>query len=167
MGKTLPSAKKTLYRDVLFAILSGFLFLGVFAFRYHRIPEGLYKNRDDAIITFSHARNLADFGSISVNPSGERVEGFSSPAQFMLFFAAYKATGISYETFADAQTLVFSFLLGFLFLKFFRPDYVFGGLAALLSAVLLTMDTSFIEWHGSGMENAVTHVAFLAGLYVL
>ena len=165
--ESVSEIKKNRWRNALFGILSGFLFLGVFAFRYHQIPDGLYKNRDDAIITFSHARNLADFGSIGINPSGERVEGFSSPAQFMLFFAAYKATRISYETFTQAQTFVFSFLLGFLFLKFFKPDYIFGGLAALLSAILLTMDTSFIEWHGSGMENAVTHVAFLAGLYAL
>jgi hypothetical protein len=94
--------------------------LAVFWAAYRTVPAPYYQNRDDALITFSHARNLADYGIVGVNPSGGRVEGFSTPVQFALFYAAYKAAKIPYALFTLGQTFFCAFLLGFFFIKFFK-----------------------------------------------
>jgi hypothetical protein len=53
--------------------------------------------RDDAVIIFSHARNLVEFGSIGVSP-GDRVEGFSSPLQFLLSALILAFRDLGFET---------------------------------------------------------------------
>ena len=152
---------------IVFSLLSGLIFLAVFEIGLHQVPNNYYENRDDGIITLSHAKNLADFGSISVNPSGERVEGFSSPAQFVLYYFIYKISGISYQTYNKYQPIIFAFLLGFLFMRFFKTKYILGIIFSIFSAVILVLDTSFLEWHGSGMENAISHFLFLLAIFLL
>ena len=71
---------------LLFSLIGGLIFLGIFLWGYQRIPVDYYENRDDGIITLSHAKNLADYGTVSVNPSGERVEAFSAPTQFFIYY---------------------------------------------------------------------------------
>ncbi len=165
--KTLFNARIFSNKGILFSLLSGLVFLVVFEIGLNQIPNNYYENRDDGIITLSHAKNLADFGSISVNPSGERVEGFSSPAQFVLYYFIYKISGISYQTYNKYQTIIFTFLLGFLFMRFFKTKYILGIIFSIFSAVILVLDTSFIEWHGSGMENAISHFLFLLTIFLL
>lgn len=53
-----------------------------FWIRLARVPTAWWIARDDGVITLSHARNLADHGSVGVSPGADRVEGFSSPLQF-------------------------------------------------------------------------------------
>lgn len=142
-------------------LLGGLVFLLVFALAYSRIPPGLYTLRDDGIITTSHARNLVDYGFIGVSPSGPRVEGYSAPAQFLVYAVAYAATGVPYDTFASLQTIVSTFVLGALFLAFFVEEWRRGLVLTALGASFLATSMPFLEWHGSGMENAVTHVLFL------
>jgi len=155
--------KKTVY----FPILSGFLFLFIFYIGYLDVPDNLYKYRDDGIITLSHAKNLADFGSIGINPSGERIEGYSPPVQFGIYFILYKFFNLSYKTYMDMQTYVCTFLLGFFFIKFFKENYLFGLFFSFIAAVFLIRSPSFFLWHGSGMENAITNVLCLVSLYLL
>ena len=143
------------------------LFLAVFYVAYQLIPDLYYLARDDGIITLSHAKNLVDYGSIGINPSGERVEGFSAPVEFFLYGLIYSIYPIHYVTYGTLQALVGALLLGLLFVRFF-PDHSWVGLGfSFLAAAFLATSSSFIEWHGSGMENAITHVLFLATLLVL
>ncbi len=143
------------------AFLSGIVFLLILHYAYSQISPYDYANRDDGVITMSHARNLVDFGSIGVNPSGERVEGFSAPVQFFVFLLSYTLFGLSYETYAVWQTALASILVGAAWLLFFRERPWVGLVLGVLAAVLLIHDPSFLIWHGSGMENALTHVLFL------
>jgi len=159
--------QKLRIRKSHFSLLSGLVFVAVFWIGYRSIPDRYYKNRDDALITFSAARNLVEHGVVGVNSSGGRVEAYSTPAQFLLFYAFYAAARVPYETFAQWQTFVCAFLLGFFFIKFFRADYLWGLIFSFVSAVLCLHDPSFLEWHGSGMENPIVHVLFLVSIYLL
>jgi hypothetical protein len=84
-------------RTLVGFLMAGLLFYGVFWLAYQQIDENLYVNRDDAIITVSHGRNFVEYGSIGVNPSGERVEGYSSPLQFLIFSGTYALTHLHYD----------------------------------------------------------------------
>ena len=151
----------------LLSLLGGTLFLAIFCWAYDSLPYESYAVRDDGVITMSHAKNWVDYGFIGVNPSGPRVEGTSAPVEFFLYAALYRFFGIRYDTYANLQTLVASFLLGALFVRFFcdRPGVALSLTA--FAAFLLTQLGSFFLWHGSGLENAVTHVFFLATIYLL
>ena len=149
----------------LFGALGGLLFLLVFQLKYNGIDPGAYQYRDDGIITLSHAKNFIDHGHIGVEPSGKRLEGFSAPAQFWIYTVVYGLTGLHWLDFATIQTLLCTFLLGFFFMQFFRGKWMPGLVIAGLAAWLLSQHLRFLEWHGSGMENAWTHVLFLAAVW--
>lgn len=152
---------------VLLSIIGGSIFLASFYWGYSGIPDDFYRVRDDGVITMSHARNLVDYGFIGVNPSGDRVEGFSAPVQFFLYAAAYALGGVDYDAYAELQTLIATFALGVLFVLFFRENRLLAICVTTIGGLLLSRLTSFIEWHGSGMENSVTHVLILATILVL
>ncbi len=142
----------------------------VFAGALAAVPAESWAHRDDGIITMSHARNLVDFGFVGVNPSGERVEGYSAPLQLVLFAAAYALTHVGYARFADLQTAVSGVGLGAaLFWIFFvvsrRVSLSLAGV--VVAALLLKQSATFLLWHGSGMENAVTHVLYVGTWAVL
>lgn len=152
----------------LLPLLGGSIFAAVFHFAYSGIDDNLYAVRDDGIITMSHARNLVEYGFIGINPSGGRVEGYSAPVQFFLFAAAYAAWGgLDYADYAAAQTACATFLLGALFILFFPERKLAAVVLTALAALFLACQRPFLEWHGSGMENAVTHVLFLAAVLIL
>ncbi|HEX9368396.1 MAG TPA: hypothetical protein VF921_17325, partial [Vicinamibacterales bacterium] len=73
----------------LFLLLGAAAFLLAFHHKAAEVPPANYADRDDAVITLSHARNLVEYGFIGVSPSGERVEGFSAPLQFWIATATY------------------------------------------------------------------------------
>ena len=162
-----PLRRAAASRTLQLFLLGGLIFLLFFYWRYANIPDTLYQTRDDGVITMSHARNLIDYGFIGVNPSGERVEGYSAAAQFWAYAAAYAITGVDYHTFAAAQTAICTFLLGAIFILFFRENRRWAILITALAALLLSWHYSFLGWHGSGMENAITHVLFLAAALIL
>ncbi|MFZ4771795.1 MAG: hypothetical protein ACOYLO_16560, partial [Ferruginibacter sp.] len=151
----------------IYIALGGIVFIVTFAIAYQFIDPNYYQLRDDGVITFSHAKNLIDFGFIGVNPSGERLEGYSAPVQFLIFAISYFLTGASYGTFAFWQTLISSFLLGSIFTAYFVKRPKFSLFAAFVSVLGLTLCSSFMEWHGSGMENSITHVLFAAVVLAL
>lgn len=163
-----PSARDYLKgQSFLTSLLGGLIFVLVFHWAYSDIPGDFYQVRDDGVITMSHARNLVDYGFIGVNPSGGRVEGYSAPTQLFLYAAAYAATGIGYTAYSEAQTVAATFLLGALLPLFFRERKLLAlGLAGGVAVFLIYM-RPFLLWHGSGMENAVTHILVLATLLIL
>ena len=167
MRLTFPLNTTSYGRAVYLALVGGLIFLSIFYWRYSGIPDRFYEVRDDGVITMSHGRNLVEYGFIGVSPSGERVEGTTAPVQMLAYAAAYAAVGADYATFSNAQTLVCAFLLGALFILFFRDRPLWAVPMTALSALALTYYTPFFLWHGSGMENAVTHVLFLATVLVL
>ncbi|MCS7260489.1 MAG: hypothetical protein NZ765_06870, partial [Anaerolineae bacterium] len=146
-------------------VLAGMMVLVIFWLSLSQIPLNYYWGRDDAVITLSHARNLVDYGFISVNPSGGRVEGYSSPAQFLIYTALFKTFGLSYDTYFLIQVLVASFLLGYCLMLFFENAPWRGLVLTLMAASFLSRDASFLMWHASGMENAITHVLFVLATY--
>lgn len=148
-------------------LLAGLLFQGVFWLAYRQIDDNLYANRDDAIITASHARNWVEYGSIGVNPSGERVEGFSSPLQLLLFSGAYALTHVSYGRYFLIVTYLSAIAMGILLFFLCLPHRVLGLVLTALAAIALALDSSFLEWHASGMENALTHAFFLLAVVLL
>jgi hypothetical protein len=148
-------------------ICAGLIFVGLFQWRYAGIDPDFYQFRDDGIITLSHARNWIDFGFIGVNPSGERIEAYSAPAQMLLYALAYGVTGLDFKTFITLQTVLCTFALGALFSLFFEDRPLFAVLACAAIAAALTRLASFMEWHGSGMENALTHVLLLGTVLLL
>ncbi len=145
----------------LICALGGIVFLAVFYWRYSGIDPGLYEFRDDGVITLSHAKNLVDYGFIGVSPSGERVEGYSAPVEFFLYAFLYWLTGMDFHFYIKTQTFFCTFFLGAGLAYFFSINKYYAVFFSIFSALILSSLSSFIEWHGSGMENAITHVLFL------
>ncbi len=151
---------------LLLPLIGGLIFVIVFQSAYFGINENLYQVRDDGVIVMSHAKNWIDYGFIGVSPSGDRVEGYSAPVQFFIYAISYGISGIDYATFSVIQTVIATFLLGSLFILFFSKHRGIAIILTVLAAWLLTNRTSFLLWHGSGMENAVTHVLFLVSVLI-
>jgi len=143
-----------------FAICAGFAFLLVFKLVLRDVPATTYAARDDGVITLSHARNLVDYGFVGVNPSGERIEGFSAPLQFLVFAAVYAVTHVGYPRFLAGQVVLCTLLLGAGFFRLLRAagaDRVVALLGAAIAAGVLGSCGTFLLWHHSGMENALMH----------
>ncbi|PJZ43215.1 hypothetical protein CH370_01955 [Leptospira kmetyi] len=158
-NRILPGAIAGLITVLVFKIVLGFF------------PENFYLDRDDGIITLSHAKNLTDFGFIGVNPSGERVEGFSSPLQFLIFSVLSSVYTFHYSVFFAIQWWVTTFLFGFVVFSIFEEFYdkeKIRGLGLVLSAAaLLSVSFTFLAWHASGMENSWVHLLYLSYALVL
>ena len=154
-------------RSIQVSLLGGLIFVSIFYWAYSDIANDLYQVRDDGVITMSHAKNWVDYGFIGVNPSGDRVEGYSAPVQFFVYAVVYTFTGLSYETYANVQTFIFTFLLGALLALFFKENKAYAILLSVIAALILSKHTAFLQWHGSGMENPITHVLFLATILIL
>lgn len=161
------SAPPSRWRLVLGCLLAALVFYSVFWVGYRQIDSDLYRNRDDGIITVSHARNLVEYGSIGVNPSGERVEGYSSPLQLLLFSATYALTEMHYDFYFRLVASFSAFAIGVLLYLLCMPHGRLGLLMTALAAVALVFDFSFFEWHASGMENPLFHALFLLSVVVL
>lgn len=159
----------TLLRNPLWQIplFGGLAFLSLFYLSYSAIDSQFYQVRDDGIITMSHAKNLVDYGFIGVGPSGDRVEGYSAPVQFFVYAVAYYLTGLDYKTYSVFQTIICSFLLGVIFSLFFRESRFHALGLTFLAGLALSKHTAFIQWHGSGMENPITHLLIIATLLIL
>jgi hypothetical protein len=157
------AAQLRMPRWLLVGIASGLLFVAIFRI-CSPLPKAAYAYRDDAVITLSHARNLVEFGSIGVDASGARVEGFSSPLQFWVFVLAYAVTRCGAERFLDCQVVVCTFLLGFAVAQLFGAKWRMSLLLSAAVALALTQAVRFFGWHHSGMENPYTHAFFVATL---
>jgi hypothetical protein len=152
-------------------VIGALAFTAIFHAHLRRVLESRYVDRDDAVITLSHARNLVEYGFVGVSPSGERIEGFSAPLQFLVAAAVYAAAPFEYQTFLHWQTLIGTIALGGVFATLFLPPggasalphrLVFAVAAIVLGAQILASSSAFLWWHASGMENAYKTVALVA-----
>jgi hypothetical protein len=151
----------------LIGVLVAGSWLGVYALFTQVYPDDTavgpaYRYRDDALVTLSHARGLADIGTVSVSVSGSRVEGYSAPVQFAVASAFYGLGGDGYQGFLDGQVIVSTLLLGasvFALLRLAVPTQpiVTTALVAIVAAVPLFGTFAFFGWHSSGMENSITN----------
>ncbi len=156
-----------LKKENLLSFFGGLIFVIIFIWGYSFIDNNWYEYRDDGVITMSVARNLVDAGFIGVGVSGPIVEASSSPMQIFVYALAYLLTGVDYIDFSYWQTVIATFLIGFIFIRFFSDQPKIAIAIAIISAFGLTLFYSFFEWHASGMENAITHILFLATIYIL
>lgn len=156
-----------LRKENILSLVGGLIFVGIFMWGYSFIDNNWYDYRDDGVITMSTAKNLIDFGFIGVSVSGPIVEASSSPMQFFTYALAYLFTGVNYANFSYWQTILSTFMIGFLFIRFFSDKPIIALIVTSFSALGLTFFYPFFEWNASGMENAITHVLFLATLYIL
>ncbi|MEM7178411.1 MAG: hypothetical protein AAF503_11970, partial [Pseudomonadota bacterium] len=147
-----------------YIILCGTIFASVFALHYAFIDPNLYEFRDDGVITMSVGRHLVEYGFFGVSPSGPIVEASSSPVQTLLYAAAYALTGASFKMFATVQTYVATFLIGVFCGLIFATDRLIGLICIGFMAIGLSFVYPFFLWHGSGMENALTHTLFAASV---
>jgi len=147
------------------AVLAIGLFAGLlYGFGYSNIKPSYFLNRDDALICYSHAVNLVDYGFSGVNPSGERVEAYSTPLLFLAYWLYYALSHGSFQDYVIIQTVVCTLLLGWFI---FRASPVQGWRAVGVAATvgfLLSQHTRWLQWHASGMENALSEVALVATL---
>jgi hypothetical protein len=172
-------ATERVMRGLVFATKLGLgpvAFALIFCSQLARTPAERYTARDDAVITLSHARNLVEYGFIGASPSGERIEGFSAPLQFLTAAAVYAIAPYEYATFFRWQTLVGTIALGMAFgallgssghVPVSRHRLAFIGVALIGCAQILACSSAFLWWHASGMENAYKSVALVALLYFL
>jgi hypothetical protein len=113
---------------------------------------------DDAGITFAYARNLAyGYGLVS-QPGAAPLEGFSNPL-WTFVLAPFFALG-AFDPLWTPKLLAFALLAGTIALLLWnlRGPGV-GPWLAGSAALLLALDTSFMVWSMSGLENAL--LAFL------
>lgn len=151
----------------IFSILGGTIFLVIFLIGYSNIEDNLYQYRDDGLITMSNGKNLVDYGFVGINPSGPRVESSSSPLQTLLFATVNYLFNVDYKLYANLQTMIATFIIGFVFIRFFSDKLLRGTAITIICAIGLTFAYPFFLWHGSGMENALIHALFLFTVYIL
>lgn len=156
---------------ILPGILAGLITVLVFKIVLGFFPENFYLDRDDGIITLSHAKNLIDFGFIGVNPSGERVEGFSSPLQFLIFVVLSSVYTFHYSVFFSIQwfitTLLFGFVIFSIFEEFYEKEKIRNLVLVFFASALLGVSFTFLAWHSSGMENSWVHLLYISYALVL
>jgi len=156
-----------LIRSIRLALIGGIIFSVVFALHYSFIDSNLYQARDDGVITMSVGRHLVDFGFIGVSPSGPIVEASSSPLQTFVYAVSYYLTEVDYKNYSVFQTAVSTFLIGAIFISFFKDRPNLAPAITFTAATALSFQYSFSLWHASGMENALTHVLFLVSVFLL
>ena len=157
--------RKTLKTPRVFAGLSVSL---IYILRLLTVPFDYFWSRDDGIITLSHAKNFLTSGFIGVSPSGDIVEGFSSPLQAALFIPWYVAFKDSIDTFNIFIFLTCSFAIGYYLYLLYEwlmesrrpssPSIATGWIliSVVFTAIFSTISTPYIMWMGSGMENPLT-----------
>ena len=107
---------------------------------------------DDAGISFAYARNLASGVGLVAQPGAEPVEGFSNPL-WTLTLAACFGLGLFHPLWTPK--LLSLALVGLAFVLVARTAPRRGPAAWLAGAapLWLALDTSFVVWTTSGLEN--------------
>jgi hypothetical protein len=141
------------------------------AWRLHGVPSHLWRWRDDAVITLSHAYGLVHLGTVSVSTTGSRVEGFSSPLEFVIAVFYFLAGGHSYERLLDGQVVVCALIAGYAVHRLARHLAIPEPEGALLAAAVgfvTFLPWQSVGWFASGMENSlgVALIAVAASLWV-
>jgi hypothetical protein len=107
---------------------------------------------DDAGISFAYARNLAAGHGLVAQPGLPPVEGFSNPL-WVLLLAPALALHLFDPILTPKVLAVALTACSFLLLYRSLADLTESRLAAALPLALLALDTSFVAWSVSGLEN--------------
>lgn len=110
---------------------------------------------DDAGISFAYAKHLAAGAGLVHQPGADPVEGFSNPA-WVLLLSAFFALKIFHPIWIPK--LLATVLVGLAF-ELQRRSFVRYGdtlaAAATFAAVLASLQTGFVAWCVSGLENSL------------
>ena len=116
---------------------------------------------DDAGISFTYARNLAEGRGLVYNPGDAPVEGYSNPL-WVLILAGARLTHFDIIWTAKVLGLSFGSLCLVLMWRAFRDQHP----AAWLALPLAALNASAVVWTSSGLENAL-HAFLLTAIIVL
>jgi hypothetical protein len=155
------------------SIAGAAVFSTVILVRLWTVSEYSWIARDDAVITLSHAKNAADFGTIGVSPGGDRVEGFSSPLQFAFAYLVESVSSPGYRTLSLVLLVPAVVAIGALltvgYIALARSLGWADGIAAAigvgataLTGLTIALAWSVVGWLGSGMENPLAVAAGVA-----
>ncbi|MCP4569507.1 MAG: hypothetical protein GY841_18175 [FCB group bacterium] len=120
---------------------------------------------DDAGISYTYARNLADGYGLVFNIGGEKVEGYSNPLWVFVLASLIKLRlfdPVLTPKFISVLLNIFSFFMIFRFFRDLRP-----GIPAIITAFFVSMtlalNVSLTVWSGAGLENALYGFLILLG----
>jgi hypothetical protein len=155
-------------------VLGAAVWLLLYRLRLGSVPTEWWFARDDAVITMSHAKNFADFGTIGVSPV-DRVEGFSSPLQFVVAAVVFALSSGGYGLFSrlllvggvaamGALTAAVVYVASRRFGNRHRRSVVIAVATTLFAALVTVASWTTSGWIASGMENPLVVVSGLAVL---
>ena len=119
---------------------------------------------EDAAITFSYARNVANGDGLVPWPGGERIEGYSDPTWMVLLAAAY-AIGVS--PWLASKVLGAAFACGAVWKTWRiaqRASEEADAPATWLAPLVLAGSAQFAIWGASGLENALVGFLLAGGV---
>ncbi|NKB48295.1 MAG: hypothetical protein GKS02_02910 [Alphaproteobacteria bacterium] len=120
---------------------------------------------DDALISFAYARNLADGAGFVSQPGKVPVEGFSNPLWTLLFVPGFWLNAQVPILYAKLLGHLFSFAT--LFFGFHIVLRITGSrLFSCLAMTFLALNTAFVVWNVSGLENALYAFEIMALAYL-
>jgi hypothetical protein len=120
---------------------------------------------DDALISFAYARNLADGAGFVSQPGKVPVEGFSNPLWTLMFVPGFWLNSQVPVLYAKLLGHGFSFatlFFGFQIVQRITGSRLFGSMAMLF----LALNTAFVVWGVSGLENALYGFEVMALAYL-
>jgi len=121
---------------------------------------------DDAGITFSYARNLAQGHGLVSQPGAEPVEGYSNFLWLVLIAAFFIFNAFHPVIVPKALSFLFVFLFFLLMEKTLRLFYKDKAWPAYVIPFMLAINTSFVVWTTSGLENPLYALVVLLIFYL-
>jgi len=121
---------------------------------------------EDAAISFSYAKNLADGEGLVANIGGERVEGYSNPTWVFLlaFFELFGAESFEAARYIQAVLAAFTIPFAYLIARESVANRETSDVP-LLAAILLAGSAQFAIWGASGLENALFNFLLAVALW--
>ena len=120
---------------------------------------------DDALISFAYARSLANGAGFVSQPGMAPVEGFSNPLWTLLFVPAFWLSSdlpLWIAKFFGHALSFGTFFFGFQIVLRLTRSPLFG----VLAMTALALNTSFVVWNVSGLENALYAFEIVAIAYL-
>lgn len=120
---------------------------------------------EDAAISFTYAKNLAEGNGLVVFPGGERVEGYSNPTWVGLM-ALWELIGIDGFSSAKIMALFFGCAtvpLVWLIAREIAVDK--NSPATLLAPMFLAVFPQFAFWNAAGLENPIVNFCLAGGFW--
>tara|TARA_Y100001968_G_C19444156_1_gene764287 strand:+ start:1524 stop:3326 length:1803 start_codon:yes stop_codon:yes gene_type:complete len=125
---------------------------------------------DDGAIGLAFAKTLAETGSISLTPSSEIVEGYSSTLWILILSIIHKLTNPEFSQFirlSQLTTAICSAVSSVLFFSVIRKIWVNKMIQSFLLSFFLFITTPFVSETVNGMEMALAACISLSILYFI